>query len=262
MSFNETGSGGTSGLQPLDYPAPPPVSHSYAYPPVGPPIGSPQYPTLQAPKTSVLAIVALVFSCFGAVVFPIIPSIIGIVLAVIALGKIKRSNGWIVGRGLAVAAVWVGSLTIAAFTAMILAFYFGMTALFSTGVLDLEEPCNDSAWYQETRSQVDGLVPGGMRTELDFEPECWSGGGEFELTATASAPEAPTGMRAAVEAAARESGWTGSDINPGCMQKTIAGQTTYLSGESYSDEARSFWLAVSTDFESSCAVFDDASLMA
>ena len=57
----------------------------------------------ESPKTSVYAIVAFV-SCFGALM-PVILLILPFVFAIMALSEIRKSNGAIKGKGLAIAAM-------------------------------------------------------------------------------------------------------------------------------------------------------------
>lgn len=64
-----------------------------------------------APKTSGLAIAALV--CGVAFCVPLAP-LVGIVLGIVALSKIKNSNGRLTGQGLAIAGICVGAFGIIA----------------------------------------------------------------------------------------------------------------------------------------------------
>jgi Domain of unknown function (DUF4190) len=62
----------------------------------------------QAPKTSTKAIIGLVMSVIGIFICPILFSIAGIALGIIARNEIDRSGGRITGRGLATAALVIG----------------------------------------------------------------------------------------------------------------------------------------------------------
>ena len=64
--------------------------------PVGQPVASAQ------PQISVMAIVALVLSAFGIL---LIPGILGLILAAVAMRQINKSEGRLVGRELAVSAL-------------------------------------------------------------------------------------------------------------------------------------------------------------
>jgi predicted PurR-regulated permease PerM len=67
----------------------------------GAPVAQPDVAAVQ-PQISVMAIVALVLSAFGIL---LVPGIIGLILAVVALWQINRSEGRLVGRELAVSAL-------------------------------------------------------------------------------------------------------------------------------------------------------------
>ena len=61
-----------------------------------------------APSTSGLAIASLACSIAGVFLFPIILSVLGIVFGHISLNRIKRSDGLLKGRGLAIAGLIIG----------------------------------------------------------------------------------------------------------------------------------------------------------
>lgn len=62
----------------------------------------------QSPKTNVLAIIGFVISIVGFVWF----NWLGVVLGVVALNQIKKSEGREGGRGLAIAAIVIGALDV------------------------------------------------------------------------------------------------------------------------------------------------------
>jgi len=59
------------------------------------------------PQISVTAIVALVFSAFGIL---LVPGILGLILATVAMWQINKSDGRLVGRELAVSALVLSSV--------------------------------------------------------------------------------------------------------------------------------------------------------
>ena len=93
-------------LAPAAAPAPtPPASPSAAAPPIlAPP------PLQQAPHTSRLAIASLTLGIVG---FCGITGLAGLIVGILALAQIRRSNGTIKGNGLAVAGIIISSLMLA-----------------------------------------------------------------------------------------------------------------------------------------------------
>lgn len=98
------------------------------YPPPPPPPASGPYggaPYVQQPKNSQKAIIALVLGCvsvLGACLcgpLGLIGGIAAIVLGVLARAEIARSEGTIVGNGMAIAAIATGALGTVAFLALI-----------------------------------------------------------------------------------------------------------------------------------------------
>jgi hypothetical protein len=83
-------------------PAPPPPMQAPAPPP------NPPFQYAYPPTTNGLAVASLVASIFW---FFWIGSIAAIVMGHVALGQIKRSNGWEGGTGLAVAGLVIGYLS-------------------------------------------------------------------------------------------------------------------------------------------------------
>lgn len=106
--------------QPVDYPQnyPPPSGYPQFPPPYQPygqqPYGQQPYgydPYAQPPATSGMAIGALVSSLAGLLLcFCMIPSIVGVVLGVVAMGQTTRTGEK--GHGMALAAVIIGAVTI------------------------------------------------------------------------------------------------------------------------------------------------------
>ncbi len=68
-------------------------------------------PLPKAPPTSGLAVASLICGIAG-VCTGGVGGIVGIILGIVALGKIKRSGGAMGGRGLAIAAIIVGAVTL------------------------------------------------------------------------------------------------------------------------------------------------------
>jgi hypothetical protein len=64
--------------------------------------------TAQAHTTSTTAVVSLIFGILSWVVLPVIGAIVAIVLGHMARAEIRRSNGMLVGDGLAVAGLVLG----------------------------------------------------------------------------------------------------------------------------------------------------------
>lgn len=101
---------------------PPPYGYPPAgYPPVGyPPNGGqtayygtpPGYPGPMAPATSGWAIASLILSLANWLVLPVIGAILGIVFGHIALGEIKASQGRVEGRGVAMAGLIIGYVSL------------------------------------------------------------------------------------------------------------------------------------------------------
>jgi hypothetical protein len=86
---------------PVAAPTPPPAPQPYA----PQPYGSPGYPQQYGPRTNALAIVSLVSSLVGLVVWFLAP-LAGIITGHIALGQIKRTGE--AGQGMAMAGLIIG----------------------------------------------------------------------------------------------------------------------------------------------------------
>lgn len=74
-------------------------------PPVAP-LAPPYAQAPQAQSTNSLAVAALILGILGFFMLPIIGSLLGIVLGVLALGQIKQGKG--TGRGMALTGLWLG----------------------------------------------------------------------------------------------------------------------------------------------------------
>lgn len=85
----------------------------------------PAAPVYTAPRTNTLAIVALIVSFFF--------SIVGVILGHIALSQIKKTHEG--GRGLAIAALIIGYVSIAITVIVIIFYVVVLTAATSAGVL-------------------------------------------------------------------------------------------------------------------------------
>ncbi len=119
---------------PPAYPtAPPAAPTAGAYPPppaYGAPSGYTPYPT--QPKTNTLAIVSLVASLAGVVVVAFIGQIVGIITGHIALHQIKERGEN--GRGLALAGVIVGYVSLALYIVLAIVFIGVFVSLINSGV--------------------------------------------------------------------------------------------------------------------------------
>lgn len=80
------------------------------------------YTTLQTNST--LAIISLVSGIVAWVLVPFISALVGVVTGHMALGEIKRSNGAVGGRGLAIAGLVLSYLNIGIFVLLACAFMF------------------------------------------------------------------------------------------------------------------------------------------
>lgn len=105
----------------------PPGPNYEGYPPPYPPPGQsgygspypgyqPYYPGPMPPSTNPWAIASLICSIVGI-------SILGIIFGHIALGEIRRSNGWQVGRGMALAGLIIGYAEVALGLIFVLVFF-------------------------------------------------------------------------------------------------------------------------------------------
>ncbi len=90
---------------PAGVPGAPP--YGYQYPPA-----PGYYNAPMAPANHGFAIASLVCSILGALFFPIIGSILGIVFGAVALRQIRASDGRFQGRGLAIAGIIVGAVAL------------------------------------------------------------------------------------------------------------------------------------------------------
>jgi hypothetical protein len=78
---------------------------------VPPPFGAPAWP--QPPRTEGVAIAALVLGLVSIITFPVfLPALAAIILALIAFPRVRRGKGAVRGRGLAIAGITLGVLSI------------------------------------------------------------------------------------------------------------------------------------------------------
>jgi hypothetical protein len=125
----------TSPSDPTGYYGPPPGYGSYGPPPgygaspVGPPPMAPHW--APPPQTSGTAIAALVLACCSWVVFPLIPAIVGLVLASNAQRDIDASGGRLTGDGLLTATRWIAWLNIGLCVAGVVLFLLFVGAFFA-----------------------------------------------------------------------------------------------------------------------------------
>ena len=142
----------------------------------------PGYPPQQAPgpKTSGLAVASLICGIAGLYTCGV-GGLVGLVLGIVAMGRIKRSGGELEGRGLAVAGLVVSIIAIvlgAAIIAGTAAFWFYAereyaVAQFRTNVQVL---CRDAISYSAVHdgrlpppdSWPRALMDAGLITDLDF----------------------------------------------------------------------------------------------
>lgn len=125
----------TSPSDPTGYYGPPPGYGAYGPPPAygSPPVGPPpQVPHWAPPaQTSGTAIAALVLACCSWFVFPVIPAIVGLVLASNAQRDIDGSGGRLTGDGLLTATRWVSWLNIGLFVGGAIVFLLFFVAIFA-----------------------------------------------------------------------------------------------------------------------------------
>lgn len=110
---------------PSDPNAQQPVAPTTPAAPAAPAYAAPAAPVYAAPRTNTLAIVALIVSFFF--------SIVGVILGHIALSQIKKTHEG--GRGLAIAALIIGYVSIAITVIVIIFYVVVLTAATSAGVL-------------------------------------------------------------------------------------------------------------------------------
>ena len=84
--------------------------YQYQTPPPPPPVVPWQQPVQV--KTSALAVTSLILGCLSFLLFPGIPAL---VLGLCALSAINKSNGQLIGRGMAIAGTTLGGLGTAGF---------------------------------------------------------------------------------------------------------------------------------------------------
>src|SRR5262249_11456452 len=124
-------------LQPSATPLPPPPPQPY--PAYGPPPSYPyappagyypgHYPGPMAPATRGHATASLIFAITRFLPIPILGSILGIILGIVALNQIRGSNGQYEGQGLATTGIVIGAvgLLIGIALCMLLAVAIGNT---------------------------------------------------------------------------------------------------------------------------------------
>jgi general secretion pathway protein G len=94
-------------------------------------------PAGAAPKTSGLAIAGVVVGLAGFCA-PVVGGLAGLILGIVAMRQIKRSGGTVGGRGLAIAAIVVSSVTL--MVGLLVAFLFGGAAyIFQTRAVHVGE---------------------------------------------------------------------------------------------------------------------------
>jgi hypothetical protein len=86
-----------------------------------------------APVVSAQAIFSVIFAVIGATLLPIFAQIVSIILGVRALRRIKRSDGAIIGRGLALFGIIFSLLCLAGYLALFALIVYGVLGLGSLG---------------------------------------------------------------------------------------------------------------------------------
>jgi Domain of unknown function (DUF4190) len=120
-------------------PGPPPATpypqpYPPAYPPpYGQPYIQPYGPGYAAPTTNGMAVASLVCGIVGLVgwlgcFFGAVASIPGLVLGIVGLQQVNRSNGMQKGRGLAIAGIVTSALAIVVTVAILILFGIGLSA--------------------------------------------------------------------------------------------------------------------------------------
>ena len=115
-------------------PPPPPAGPVAQHPPSAAPMGQPSPRWMPAPPPSAtgpygpavtngMAEASLVLGIVGLTLFPLVASIVGLVLGYAAKGQIDRSSGQQTGRGLAVAGIVLGWIGIA-FAVVVMVLFF------------------------------------------------------------------------------------------------------------------------------------------
>lgn len=74
------------------------------------PYSAPPAPVQTQPKVSGFAITALVLGCVGSILgwLYVIPPVLAIIFGGLAIHKIQNSNGWLTGKGMAIAGLVLG----------------------------------------------------------------------------------------------------------------------------------------------------------
>ncbi|WP_460773987.1 DUF4190 domain-containing protein [Microbacterium sp. GXF7504] len=125
---------------PPAYPAAPPAAGSYPPPPAAPAYGAPQQgyapqpgytPYPEQPKTNTLAIVSLIASLAGVIVVAFVGQIVGIITGHMALSQIKQRGEN--GRGLALAGVIIGYVSLALYIVLAIVFIGIFVAFVNSG---------------------------------------------------------------------------------------------------------------------------------
>jgi hypothetical protein len=86
-----------------------------------------------APVVSAQAIFSVIFAVIGATLLPVFAQIVSIALGVRALRRIKRSDGAIIGRGLALFGIIFSLLCLAGYLALFALIVYGVLSLGSLG---------------------------------------------------------------------------------------------------------------------------------
>lgn len=113
----------------------------------GPGFGGPAFQGAQAPSRSGKALAALITGIAGLVLcFLFVPALVALILGILALREIGRSNGMKTGKGMAIAGVVLGALGVVAggaFIAVVVNEVAGTTSVFDLEVGDCTELPDD-----------------------------------------------------------------------------------------------------------------------
>ena len=145
--------------QPPQGPFPPQGDFPQQNQPYGP-------PQTGMPKSSGLATAALICGLVGIIpCFFLIPSIIGLILGIIALVKINRSSGTLTGKGKAQAGIIIGLLCIIIFPVII---YTAFDSNISSGTADIDNYLKTISAGNYEKAYNEMLAPQ-FRAQISFE---------------------------------------------------------------------------------------------
>jgi uncharacterized membrane protein len=86
-----------------------------------------EYGVPAQPKVAGLAVASLVLGILGFFALPLVAPILALVFGYVALSQIKKANGWLTGRGMAIAGVVLGWLGLVTMIAVVVALALAMS---------------------------------------------------------------------------------------------------------------------------------------